>query len=404
MFAFNLDCNDGNCSGLFYPRRIGRAPRGYPDARATASTPRVPQQTKILGAAKLTGRPADSRSARMNATTADEQAIVANGTLRTRQSVEPLSNFSVVRARREFANQSSLGFMATAHDAAAELVHRIPAGPGLHRRRRLGPSDQEALRAPGLLGRQLGARQRARDPAAAGKHGPQLPAARRGPRRGRRHADVAQRQRRPARHQQDRRIEGPLQLERQLQVPRLRHQRRRLHAPRRHALDEQLDAVPQRHAVEVPAQLPLEPQSVGRPGTSAAIGWISAATSTRTGPSPTSGARGRASPRNAAPSTIAPRAAWVPARSATPPTATGATSTPTSASASASTCSSTSAAIGYGTRYRGIEHRRDVPPDVVPVDQRRSSDWNHNVQDAQWVENTADGRYVFGRLDQTTVS
>ena len=41
---------------------------------------------------------------------------------------------------------------------------------------------------------------------------------------------------------------------------------------------------------------------------------------------------------------------------------------------------------------------------------RRSSslsgglDWNHNVQDAQWVENTADGRYVFGRLDQTTVS
>ena len=31
-------------------------------------------------------------------------------------------------------------------------------------------------------------------------------------------------------------------------------------------------------------------------------------------------------------------------------------------------------------------------------------DWNHNVQDSQWVENTADGRYVFGRLDQTTVS
>ena len=29
MFAFDLDCNDGSCSGLFYPRRIGRrAARG----------------------------------------------------------------------------------------------------------------------------------------------------------------------------------------------------------------------------------------------------------------------------------------------------------------------------------------------------------------------------------------
>src|SRR6266540_2876624 len=31
MFTFNLDCNDGSCSGLFYPRRIGRPPRGSPE-------------------------------------------------------------------------------------------------------------------------------------------------------------------------------------------------------------------------------------------------------------------------------------------------------------------------------------------------------------------------------------
>ena len=30
-------------------------------------------------------------------------------------------------------------------------------------------------------------------------------------------------------------------------------------------------------------------------------------------------------------------------------------------------------------------------------------DWSHNVNDAQWIENTADGHYVFGHLDQTTV-
>lgn len=111
-FAFNLDCNDGSCSGLFYPRRIGRAPRGFP-ALEEGMSARVPQQTRILGAAKLTGRAGKFSFGAMNATTADEQAIVANGALRTRQSVEPLSSYSVVRARREFANQSSVGFMAT---------------------------------------------------------------------------------------------------------------------------------------------------------------------------------------------------------------------------------------------------------------------------------------------------
>ena len=113
MFTFNLDCNDGNCSGLFYPRRIGRAPRGYP-ALGDGEYARVPQQTSILGAAKLTGRLGRFSFGALNAVTADEQATVANGTLRARQSVEPLSNFSVVRTRREFANQSTLGFMATA--------------------------------------------------------------------------------------------------------------------------------------------------------------------------------------------------------------------------------------------------------------------------------------------------
>jgi Domain of unknown function (DUF5916) len=112
MFAFDLDCNDGSCSGLFYPRRIGRAPRGFP-ALGDGMNARVPQQTKILGAAKLTGRAGQYSFGVLNATTADEQAIVANGSLRTRESVEPLANYAVVRARREFANQSSIGFMAT---------------------------------------------------------------------------------------------------------------------------------------------------------------------------------------------------------------------------------------------------------------------------------------------------
>src|SRR6185436_6150350 len=40
-------------------------------------------------------------------------AVVFDGVVRTRESVETLTNFSVVRARREFANQSAIGFMGT---------------------------------------------------------------------------------------------------------------------------------------------------------------------------------------------------------------------------------------------------------------------------------------------------
>jgi hypothetical protein len=112
MFTFDLDCNDGTCSGLFYPRRIGRAPRGEPSL-GDGENARIPQQTKILGAVKATGRIGKFSFGALNATTADEQATIANERLRRRESVEPLSNLSVVRARREFANQSTVGFMAT---------------------------------------------------------------------------------------------------------------------------------------------------------------------------------------------------------------------------------------------------------------------------------------------------
>jgi hypothetical protein len=112
MFTFDLDCNDGSCSGLFYPRRIGRQPRGTP-ALVDGAYAVVPQQTTILGAAKLTGRLGKFSFGVLDAVTADEEATIANGTLRTRQSVEPLTNYAVVRARREFANQSTLGFMVT---------------------------------------------------------------------------------------------------------------------------------------------------------------------------------------------------------------------------------------------------------------------------------------------------
>ena len=112
MFNFNMDCNDGSCSGLFYPRRIGRQPRGSP-ALVDGAYAVVPQQTTILGAAKLTGRLGKYSFGVLDAVTDDEEATVANGALRSRESVEPLTNYAVFRTRREFTNQSTLGVMLT---------------------------------------------------------------------------------------------------------------------------------------------------------------------------------------------------------------------------------------------------------------------------------------------------
>ena len=113
IFRFDVDCNDGSCSGLFYSRRIGRAPRGTPEL-ADGVYASAPAQTTILGAAKLTGRLGGFSVGVLNAVTSGEDAIIANGAVRTRQTVEPLTSYSVARARREFAGQSSLGFVMTA--------------------------------------------------------------------------------------------------------------------------------------------------------------------------------------------------------------------------------------------------------------------------------------------------
>lgn len=109
---FDLDCNDGSCTGLFYSRRIGRRPRGYPDVPGGGYTA-VPMQTTIYGAAKVTGRVGAFSVGALNALTAEESAPVALGTQRWSETVEPLTNYALAQAKREWSNRSSLGFMLT---------------------------------------------------------------------------------------------------------------------------------------------------------------------------------------------------------------------------------------------------------------------------------------------------
>ncbi|MBI2219605.1 MAG: carbohydrate binding family 9 domain-containing protein [Acidobacteria bacterium] len=116
-FSFDLDCNDGSCTGLFYSRRIGRQPRLEPEVGDGAFWAK-PAQTTILGAAKLTGRVGGFRIGALNALTSEEHATIAGEDVRSKAAVEPFTSFSVARAKKEFANQSSLGFMFTSTNRA----------------------------------------------------------------------------------------------------------------------------------------------------------------------------------------------------------------------------------------------------------------------------------------------
>jgi hypothetical protein len=109
---FDLDCNDGRCTGLFYSRRIGRQPHGSV-ARPDDAFAITPSQTTILGAAKLTGRAGAFAIGGLDAVTSTETASLALGANRWSQTVEPLTNYALFQAKREWSNQSSLGFMFT---------------------------------------------------------------------------------------------------------------------------------------------------------------------------------------------------------------------------------------------------------------------------------------------------
>jgi hypothetical protein len=113
VFRFDMDCNDGNCTGLFYTRRIGRQPQLDPDTPENGFVA-SPANTTIFGATKITGRVGGMSIGFMNALTSEETAQVADGPLRSKAAIEPFTSYTVGRVRKEFKNQSSFGGMMTA--------------------------------------------------------------------------------------------------------------------------------------------------------------------------------------------------------------------------------------------------------------------------------------------------
>ena len=121
---------------IFYSRRIGRAPSQ--SLAGTAPFVDEPVATSILGAAKLSGRTRSGWSIGiLDAVTGREygrSADVVGGPIR-RKPVEPLTNYAVLRVRRDASGGSAgFGFMGTA-------VHRD-----------LDPAEFPTLRRAGYAG------------------------------------------------------------------------------------------------------------------------------------------------------------------------------------------------------------------------------------------------------------
>ncbi|MBK8250645.1 MAG: carbohydrate binding family 9 domain-containing protein [Gemmatimonadetes bacterium] len=138
IFSFAIDCNDGQCTGPFYSRRVGRAPQtGFlsPDANA------VPTSSTILGAAKLTGRLSNGMSLGvMNAVTGRE--AVADSL-----TVEPRANYFVARMQQDLrGGRSGFGAIVSAANRSLDaqtrdFLRRDAYTAGVDFRHRFGPGD-----------------------------------------------------------------------------------------------------------------------------------------------------------------------------------------------------------------------------------------------------------------------
>ncbi|PYP78611.1 MAG: hypothetical protein DMD35_10895 [Gemmatimonadetes bacterium] len=97
-------CSNFSSIESFYSRRIGRAPQGAGLAYDAGQYADVPENSTILGAAKITGRTGKGITVGLlNALTRREVAsVIEDDGTRLKQEVEPLSNYFVGRATKDY--------------------------------------------------------------------------------------------------------------------------------------------------------------------------------------------------------------------------------------------------------------------------------------------------------------
>ncbi len=144
IFSFALsEGDDDGGENLFYSRRIGRPPRGRGGSAAYRS---VPEQTRILGAAKVSGKTESGLSVGvLHALTGEESASRANeaGPLPD-VLAEPRAHYGMARVSKDFrGGKSAVGAISTwtlrGADNARELqIHSQAFTGGFDGRHRFG--------------------------------------------------------------------------------------------------------------------------------------------------------------------------------------------------------------------------------------------------------------------------
>lgn len=133
---------------LFYSRRVGRRPQGSP---SSAQYTQKPENSTILGAFKLTGKTASGWTIGiMEALTGKEQAsLITWEGERTRETVEPLTNYFLGRIEKEFRDgRSAMGFIFTAvnrriEEESLEFLRRAAYSGGFGFRHRWAKDTYE---------------------------------------------------------------------------------------------------------------------------------------------------------------------------------------------------------------------------------------------------------------------
>ncbi|QCX01691.1 carbohydrate binding family 9 domain-containing protein [Aggregatimonas sangjinii] len=111
IFDYRISNSEaGNTFGsdnVFYSRRIGRSPQGFPNT-ADGEFVDQPENTAILGAAKFSGKTKNGWSIGvLESVTAKKYATIDNNGERRREVVEPLTNYFVGRLQKDFNDRNT---------------------------------------------------------------------------------------------------------------------------------------------------------------------------------------------------------------------------------------------------------------------------------------------------------
>jgi len=117
IMDYGLNFGDGDLAdeNMFYSRRIGRSPHYNPELQDSTYS-KIPRFSRILGAAKITGKTSNGWSVGLlESMTGKEYAQIKGKGIDNKIPVEPFTNYSIGRLQKDFnKGNTTLGFMLTA--------------------------------------------------------------------------------------------------------------------------------------------------------------------------------------------------------------------------------------------------------------------------------------------------